>query len=122
MRRLFLLSALAATLFAQGLSTTTTTLPNAWAYVVYAPQTLAATGGQVPYTWAVSAGTLCTGLTLSTAGVLSGAPTVHGPCTFTVTVTDALNATANQAYTIMVNGPATTISGAVVISGKVTIR
>lgn len=116
MKRLILLFG-AAVLFAQSLSITTTTLPGAWAYVVYSPQTLAATGGQAPYTWTVSAGALCTGLTLSTAGVLSGVPTVHGPCTFTVTVTDALNATANQAYPLMVNGPATTISGKVTISG-----
>ena len=67
--------------------------------------------------WALSFG-----LRLSSGGVLSGAPTVGGPCAFTVTVTDALSATASQAYTINVKGPAVTISSGVTISGGVTIR
>jgi len=113
---------LAMTLFAQGLSVTTTpTLPAAWAFTVYS-QTLAASGGQTPYTWSVTDGTLCTGLALSTAGVLSGAPTVGGTYAFTVKVTDALNATASKLFTLSVKGPATSISGGVAISGKVVMR
>jgi len=120
-RSILILVALVAVSFGQGLSITTATLPDPWAYVVY-NQTLVATGGTTPYTWTVSAGTLCTGLTLSTAGVLSGAPTVHGPCTFTVLVTDALSATASQAYTINVRGPSVTISGKVTMSGNASIH
>lgn len=53
-------------------------------------QTLAATGGTVPYRFDVTSGTLPSGLTLnSTTGVLSGTPTSTGGSTFTVTVTDS---------------------------------
>jgi hypothetical protein len=56
------------------ISVTTTTLPNATLSIAYS-QSLSAGGGTAPYTWTVSAGTLPAGLTLSTAGVLSGTPT-----------------------------------------------
>ena len=38
-------------------------------------QTLTATGGNAPYTWAVQSGTLPAGLILSSGGVISGTPT-----------------------------------------------
>jgi len=50
-------------------------------------QQLAATGSPTP-TWAVTAGTLPDGLTLSTGGLLSGTPTVDGAYDFTVTATN----------------------------------
>jgi hypothetical protein len=69
--------------------------------------TLTATSGIGPYTWAVSSGTLPAGLTLSSAGVLSGTPTATGTASFTVEVTDAEDATATEATTITVfAGPA----------------
>ena len=40
-------------------------------------------------TFATTTGTLPTGLTLSSAGVLSGTPTAAGSYTFTVTATDS---------------------------------
>ena len=50
----------------------------------------AATGGIPPYTWALTGGTLPTGLTLNTStGEVSGTPTVLGSYTFTITVTDS---------------------------------
>jgi hypothetical protein len=52
--------------------------------------TFTATGGVAPYTWAVATGyTLPAGLTLSTAGVLSGVPTTSGYFRFAVTATDS---------------------------------
>ena len=50
--------------------------------------TLQAAGGVAPYTW-TSSGTLPPGLTLSSAGVLSGTPTQFGTFSFNVTVTDS---------------------------------
>lgn len=51
-------------------------------------QTLVATG-DTPITWAVTAGTIVPGLSLSSAGVLSGTPTAAGAYDFTVTATNA---------------------------------
>lgn len=74
---------------------TTTTLPDGTVGVAYS-QTLEATGGTAPYTWAVFSGSLPDGLTLSTAGVLSGTPTTVEVETFTVRVTDDVSSTDDQ--------------------------
>ena len=66
-------------------------------------QTLVATGGATPYTWArgVSDSTLPAGLTLSSVGVISGTPTDAAVSkTFTVVVTDANGATAQARLSI----------------------
>lgn len=68
--------------------TFTGSLPNAVVNVAYT-QTLAATGGIGPYTYAITTGALPAGLTLSSAGVVSGTPTAVGASTFTVTATDS---------------------------------
>src|SRR5439155_191544 len=53
-------------------------------------------------TFTVTGGALPTGMNLSGGGVLSGTPTVPGPATFTVTVTDANGCTGVRIYTLMV--------------------
>ncbi|MCC3155386.1 Ig-like domain-containing protein [Hymenobacter sp. BT770] len=64
------------------------TLPNGTTGVAYS-QTLTASGGTAPYSFAVTAGALPAGLTLSSAGTLSGTPTAGGGTfTFTATATD----------------------------------
>jgi hypothetical protein len=68
------------------LGITTTSLPEAKVGDVYSA-TLAATGGQPPYTWGATG--LPAGLSCSTAGVISGTPTASGDFTVTVTVTDS---------------------------------
>jgi YDG domain/Putative Ig domain/Kelch motif/Galactose oxidase, central domain len=82
-------------------------------------QTLLANGG-VPvagtgYYWAVTSGALPAGLTLGTAGTvggISGSPTAPpGQYAFGVTVSDALGATASQAYSITVNAPPSLAGG-----------
>ena len=50
---------------------------------------LTASGGATPYTWTISAGTLPTGMTLSTSGVVSGTSTQAGVFGFTAQVTDS---------------------------------
>lgn len=91
-------------------SITTTTLPNAVQNVAGYNQTIAATGGTGAKTFAVTSGTLPTGLTLSAAGALSGTPTVAGTFNFTVTATDTVSATGAQAYTIIISAPATSLA------------
>jgi Putative Ig domain len=70
-------------------------------------QTLAATGGLAPYTWALHSGSnLPAGLTLSTAGVISGKPSATGTTTFTVDVTDSETPTAltaSKQFSITIN-------------------
>ena len=77
-------------------------------------QTIAATNGTGAKTFAVSAGALPTGLTLSGAGALSGTPTVANTFNFTVTATDTVGATGSQAYTVVIN-PAVTITTATLV-------
>ena len=55
--------------------------------------TLEATDGVTPYAWSLTGGSLPTGLTLSSSGLISGTPAVAGDSEFTVRVTGA-----NQAY------------------------
>ena len=68
--------------------------------VDYTPVDLAATGGVQPYTWTTSAGVLPDGLTLSSAGHVSGTPTRGGGFSFTVQVSDAGGTAASLAGTI----------------------
>jgi hypothetical protein len=86
------------------LSVTTTSLPGGQVGSVYGPVTLAATGGVTPYSWSVTSGSLPPGLSLSTAGVISGTPTAHGTYGFTVTVSDSETPamTASQPLSIVV--------------------
>lgn len=70
-------------------------------------ETITAQGGNSPYTYAVTAGSLPTGTSLnSSTGVISGTPTVAANYSFTITVTDAFAATGSQAFTIAVSAPA----------------
>jgi len=50
---------------------------------------LVASGGNGSYTWSVASGTVPAGLSLSSAGVLSGTPTTAGTFTFTAKATSA---------------------------------
>jgi hypothetical protein len=81
--------------------TAPSSLPSAQFGAVYSTS-LAATGGTAPYTWSVSAGALPGGLTLSSAGVLSGTPTAAGTFSFTAKITDAVAQTATAALQIII--------------------
>ena len=79
------------------------TLPSGGQPAVPYSATISATGGTAPYTFAVTAGTLPDGLTLSSAGLLSGTPTTTGTSVFTITATDANGCTGFRVYTIRIN-------------------
>ena len=76
---------------------TPTTLPNANVGVFYSQQ-FAGSSGTAPYTYTTVANTLPAGLSLTTAGLLSGTPTSAVPQTFIVRATDALGCFAQRTY------------------------
>lgn len=81
-----------------------TSVPNGAVASAYS-QTLTATGGTAPYSFALTGGALPAGVTLSSGGVLSGTPTAGGAFSFTVTVTDSISQSASQAFSLTVSAP-----------------
>jgi uncharacterized repeat protein (TIGR03803 family) len=88
------------------LAVTTTSLANGTNFIAY-NQLLNANGGQTPYSWSLISGSLPSGLTLATNGLISGTPTTNGTFNFTVKVTDTLSATASQTLTLLVGSQVT---------------
>jgi len=77
------------------------TLPGAAVNSPYT-QSIQASGGTIPITFAVTSGSLPTGLTMSSAGVITGTPITSGTYQFTVTATDDNGCTGSQPYAISV--------------------
>jgi hypothetical protein len=95
---------------AAALTITTASLPNGTVGTVYTATGLAATGGTSPYTWSVASGALPGGLSISSAGVVSGTPTVSGSFSVTLQVTDSAQATATRSYSVTVAAAAVPLS------------
>ena len=77
----------------------------------------AANGGTGTISFAVSAGSLPSGLTLNSAtGAITGTPTTNtgSVSNFTVTATDSDGATASQTYSIAINTAPIAVTGATV--------
>ena len=68
---------------------------------------LTATGGTPPYTWSIASGSLPEGLTLSSAGTLTGSATAAGTFNVTVQVADSATTrqTAQRALSVQVQLP-----------------
>ncbi|MBI3766741.1 MAG: hypothetical protein HY277_09620, partial [Ignavibacteriales bacterium] len=81
--------------------TTNSPLPSATAGTAYA-ETLMATGGSPPYSWSITTGSLPTGLTLASTGIISGTTTTAGNFGVTIQATDAASGTASRAFTLTV--------------------
>ena len=105
------------TITCPAISLTPATVPAATQYASYTAQTLSASGGTAPYSWGFT-GTMPTGMTLSSGGVLSGTPSsAPGTYNFTVTATDANSCSRSGSYSITVNCPSFTISAPTLPSG-----
>lgn len=66
-------------------------------------QTLVASGGTSPYTWALVSGSLPGGLSLnSSSGAITGTPTTTGTFNFTVEVTDSAAGSDSQPLEIVI--------------------
>jgi hypothetical protein len=82
------------------------TFPNATINIPYS-QSVGVSGGVGPYTYAIAAGSLPTGLSLDTStGVISGTATVLGSSLFTIQVTDSNGNSGQQAFSLNVVSPA----------------
>jgi hypothetical protein len=97
------------------------TVPNAVANQPYTGS-LTATGGDAPFTWAITAGSLPAGLTLnSSTGQITGTPTTGGSVSFTVQATDsahppqvkqqAINFQTNSLLSILTNTVPNLVAG-----------
>lgn len=71
-----------------------------------------ASGGLSPRTYSLAAGALPAGLTLSSAGALSGTPTAANTFNFSITATDGQNETITAAYTLEIVAPTIALSPA----------
>jgi uncharacterized protein YhjY with autotransporter beta-barrel domain len=93
--------------FVAPLTISPSTLPTSQIGMAYS-QSLSASGGTAPYTFAELNGSLPPGMSFSN-GIFSGTPTSVGTYILTIQVTDAIGDTVNQSYTLTVN---TTVPGA----------
>ena len=89
-------------------------LPSGEVGIAYPTTSLAASGGRPPYRWSISSGALPPPLAIS-ASSISGTPSVAGPFSFTVQVTDATGGTAGVAQSI-------TIAAGLALSGNCTTQ
>jgi len=97
--------------------TTTCPLPSATMLAPYST-TLASTGGTSPFTYSLTAGALPRPLTLTSGGLISGAPWHDGTYNFTLQVSDAASNTVSRSCSIQV----LTVGGGAVMSVPVKSR
>ncbi|WP_433985009.1 Ig domain-containing protein [Tunturiibacter empetritectus] len=90
---------------ASTLTLSTTSLPQPALGALYSVA-LTANGGTPAYIWSVTAGQLPSGLSLSSTGVISGAPTSSRNFSFTITVTDSSSPAQTAAVQFGLNIPA----------------
>ena len=83
----------------------TETLPLGTEETAYPSTTLEATDGTPAYTWSILSGGLPSGMSLSTAGAISGTPTIDGSYNLTVQVLDSEtpNRVATKSLTVTIN-------------------
>jgi len=94
---------------APAITITTTSMPAATLNNAYSA-TVAATGGVGALTYSIAAGALPAGLTLSSAGAITGTPTVAGTAVFTVQATDSYNDYGSAKLSITVSYPMLSIT------------
>ncbi|WP_053253257.1 putative Ig domain-containing protein [Ensifer adhaerens] len=100
---------------APAIAVSPTSLPGGTVGVAYS-QTISASGGTTPHTFAVTAGALPAGITLAADGTLSGTPTASGTFNITIRATDHSTGTgpyfSEQNYALVIGVPTITFSPA----------
>ncbi|HEV2215060.1 MAG TPA: putative Ig domain-containing protein, partial [Terracidiphilus sp.] len=94
---------------APAIAFTTTSLAQGTYNQAYSA-TVAATGGAGTLTYSLAGGPLPTGVTLSSAGVISGTPTVTGTFPITVKASDAFGDSGTQGLSLKVVYPALSVT------------
>ncbi len=94
--------------------TTISPLFNATVGSPYSQQ-FQASGGQLPYSWSITAGQVAPFTLNASTGVLQGTPTSPATLTFTVQVGDAAHATASQVFSLNIAAPPLVISTAIAL-------
>ncbi|HEX4084998.1 MAG TPA: choice-of-anchor tandem repeat GloVer-containing protein [Chthoniobacteraceae bacterium] len=104
-------------IYAQGtpIITTGNALVTATLGVAYSEQ-LTATGGALPYAWAIVSGSAPAGLSLGGAGLLSGTPEETGTFAFTVQVTGSDGLASATPFTLVAPAPPA-ITGSLAATG-----
>ncbi|MCG3149754.1 MAG: hypothetical protein PCFJNLEI_03219 [Verrucomicrobiae bacterium] len=100
------------------ISVTPVSLANGFAGAAY-NQALSASGGVAPHSFSMFSGALPSGLTLSAAGVISGAPTTTGTVSFTVAALDSSGCAGFQTYSLATVCATITVNPAQVLTGTV---
>lgn len=82
--------------------------------------TISATGGNTPYEFVVTAGSLPGNVTLnSVTGNITGTPLANGTANFTIAAYDLYRSPGNQSYTVGVTSPTVAITPATIANGVV---
>lgn len=81
---------------------TPTTVPGGTQNLAYSSTAIAPSAGTAPFTYEIISGALPSGLTLSSAGVLAGTPSVAGNFNFTVKITDTNLCVGTRAYSLSI--------------------
>jgi hypothetical protein len=85
-----------------------------------------AAGGASPYTWSLVGGNLCSGLNLSSGGVISGNPPVAQTCNMTIRVTDSsmpVSQSEEADFSLVIASGSSLLGGtAQAVSSKAIIR
>ena len=97
------------------LSINTSSLAGATVSSAYSA-TLSASGGTSPYSWSVSSGQLPTGLSLSSAGSISGTPSASGTFSFTVQAADSSSTVQKETKSLSIAVSAAATAAPLVVS------
>ena len=100
--------------------TTSNPLPSGATGIAYS-RTLTASGGTIPYTWAVTSGSLPTGFTLTSAGVLAGTSNTSATSNFTVTVTGNNTKSSTKNFTLKIAAAPTITSNATLAQATIGV-
>ncbi len=93
------------------LAITQASVPSGTTGQAYA-QSLSGTGGQGSYTFVVVAGALPAGVSLTSAGLLSGTPTAAGTFNFTLALSDGIMPVTTRAFSLVIAPPSVSVTPA----------